>query len=1226
MSFSSLEAGYGTSSGAALYPLRTLLRDLLKREVDRELSARLDHSEGQPISPDRIDEDLSDWLRSDDSPLLLHNVEEFVIDPDEHLRAIAYRVEGPSRAPQFSGAELAGGATRDNPRARAEELRAQLRTMAELDAERVLAAPRLRGTPKGETRTHYVWLVSPDRNISNADLKRLILEIIRRRWPGARVVGYIHRDTDNTHLHIWLSAETLSGKKINVTRATPSGDAILDRYPDLDEEVARSLSRYFNDSSIFDDHIARKLEWVYWRERFEEALRSGERPPVMPHRARHDYDWVGERRAMSEREREESRLHSSGREKAAPVPRVKSLMGALELWGKTIHLEARVNYQRALLDTLNVWRDRIDYPIEGVKQSLELKLEEAERNYERHRDAFERTLENRARKGYPELKYPLHNSKQVAEMAEIAGLTRDAELLRHVRSYTDLDRPTDREGQIRAVGPLWRDHIEAHLVVLERADMLVKVANHLKVTPTISQTSAGSEVVSPPFNRDLEIVKGWLDVGWTHEQMRDSLPCFETEAVRLPAARYLKAREFFVATSEALAEWRTQGVGFAARPALEESHLDRISRLVGGEDVRISENERALLLDLAASVRSEREWSLRETTLLLESTLRVDAGREVKVNRPGAAKSDREVFRPHDDDWVRRLAGLLKLRETEALALAVNGDSRERFEALREEVYVKRNLMELARAVRASSGMTHDVPAGVPTAAEVRARDRHLQAIADGLRLSSKSWVEWQSEGVDEFKVVLPACEQQKAGCIVEEVNVRFEREKRAEALERLEPQLESATQFYVRAAYHDEGLEAMREPARLNDHVQGLSERLSKVARDVGYEPERFGLASSELEARAGRAISDAVERFGHEEREARELGRLEARMILACAIRDEAAALLKRFDDHSPFHNWSYHTLDGRGSTSLFEMRLACAMETDRVALHVAENTKPHIEDSISEVRARLSEEETLRNVEAEAATLAYEARAVELTGLGVRTRRPVYEPNELARLEEVSVVTRDHELIALVASCEEEMYGPEYAAERAVGRSLRAIAVAHAEHTVPEKFEHPVAAGRLAGLPVLERESLSALLDQHRAARETERAAALSFRVHLETQAVERAGEVMRTSGQGPIRPLLNEAEAREAYGMALTMSANERRSWEQRTMRAKVAVDGDKSLETRLPSLHEWSRQNTFAINRGSEYERGVGDTMLMSHSEAKAIIRQQDKVLRRDDPSPSWGRR
>jgi hypothetical protein len=1195
--------------------------------MQRELEAWLDRAEGQSGPPDRTDDDLADWLRSDDSPLLLHNIEEFVLDPEAHLRAIAERVEGPGRALQFSGGELVGAAVRDNQRDRAEELRARLRTMAELDAERIVATPRCRGTPKGKTRTHYMWLVSPDRDISNADLKRLLLEIIRRRWPGGAVaVGYIHRDTDNTHLHIWLSAETLSGKKINVTRANPSGDAILDKYPDLDEEVARAVSRYFDDPSIYDEHIARKLEWVHWRERFEESLRAGERPPVMPHRSRHDYDWVGERRAVSNREGGESQPHSGNREKAAPVARVKSLMGALELWGKTVHLEANVKYRGALLETLGVWRDRIDYPFEGVKQSLERKLDEAERDYERHRDAFERTLENRDRIGYPELKYPLHNSKQIVEMAEIARLTRDTELLRYVRSYTDLDKPTDREGQARAVSSLWRDHIEARLVVLERADMLMQVTSHVEGIPTITQISAASEVVRPPLGCDREIVKGWLEGSWTPEQMRDSLPCFETEAVRLHAARYLKARAFFVATGEALAELWEGGVRFAARPTLEESHLDRISRLVSGEGARIGERERALLLDLAASVRSERDVSLRETTRLLESSLTVDTGREVNINRPGGVRGNQDLFRPHEDSWAGRLACLLTLRETEALALAVNGASQDRFEALREDVYAKRMLMELTRSLRAASGMAVDVPAGVLNSADERARDRNLQVIASGLRSRGEGWEEWQVVGVGEFKHILPKRERERAGRAIEEATAGLETERCAESLERLKPQLESAAQFYVRAAYRDEGLETMREPARLNDHVHGLSERLSKVARDAGYEPERLGLVSSELEARAGRAISDAVERFELEEREARELGRLEAQMILACAIRDESAARLQRFDDHSPFHNWSYRTLDGRGSTSLFEIRLACAVETDRVALHVAEHTEPHIDASISEVRARLGADETLRAGEAEAAIRAYEARAVELAGIKVSTHLPVFEPNELSRLEDASVITRDHELIALVASCEEELYGPEYAAARALGRSLRAIAVAHAEHTVPEKFEHPVAAGRLAGLPEQERESLSEMLDRHRAAREAERAAALSFRMNLETQAVERAGGGGQMPRQGPVRPLLTEVEAKEVHGMALAMSTNERRSWEQRTMRAEVVIGGDKSRETGLQSLHQWAMQNTFAVIRGSEYERGVGDTMLMSHSEARAIIRQQDKKLGRDDPSQSRGRR
>lgn len=1225
MSFSSLEAGHGTSSGAALYPLRTLVRDLLKREVQRELEAHLHRAEGQSGPPNRTDEDQADWLRSNDSPLLLHNVEEFILDPEAHLRAIAYRVEGLGPAPHSSRAEQAGGATRDNPRDLAEELRARLRTVADLDAERVLAAPRLRGTPKGETRTHYVWLVSPDRDISNGDLKRLILEIIHRRWPGAVAVGYIHRDTDNTHLHIWLSAETLSGKKINVTRATSSGDAILDKYPDLDEEVARSVSRHFGDPSIYDDHIARKLEWVHWRERFEESLRRGERPPVMPYRARHDYDWVGERRAVSDREQGESRSHSRKREKAAPVPRVKSLMGALDLWGKTVHLEAQVKYRRALLNSLDIWRDRISYPVEGVKQSLELKLEESARDYERYEAAFEKTLENRARKEYPELKYPLHNSKQIAEMTEIASLTRDAEMLRYVRSYTDLDRPIDNEGLVQEVSSRWRDHVEARLEVLERASMLMRVVGNKGGSPALAQASAASNTGRAPFNRDSELVKRWLDGGWSHKQMRDSLPCFETEATRLHAVRYLKAREFFVAAGEALAEWREEGVRLAARPALEGSHLARIDRVVSGDGASVGEGERALLLDLAASAKSEGEWSLRETTRLFESSLTVDAGQEVEVSREREARGNREVFQPHDDDWAGRLAGLLTLRETEALALAVTGDSRNRFEAVREDVYAKRNLMELTRAVRAAAGMTHDIPAGVAGAAEDRARERHLQDIAGGLRSRGEDLEEWQAAGVSEFKHVLSKRERERAGRAVEKASARLEEERRAEAVERLEPQLESAAQFYVRAAYRDEGLEVMREPGRLIDHVRALVERFSQVARDAMHEPERLGLSGEELEARAGRVLSDAVERFGREERDAHDLGRLEARMILAYAVRNETAVRQHRFADHAHFHEWNYETLDGRGSTSLCEIWLAYHEESDPAALLVAQDAGQHVVRSINEVHTRLAETEATCAGAAEAATRAYETLAEELFRRGVTTRGPVFEPNELARLEEAAVVTRDHELIGLVAECEEEIYGPEYAAARAMGRSLLAAAVVHAEHGVQKKFEHPIAAGRLERLPGQARESLSELLARHRAAREAERATALSFRMNLETQAMERAGEASRMS-RGAIRPFLTPAEAGEIYGRSLTMNAHERRSWEQMTMYAEVSVKGDKPRGGNPPlSLHEWARQNTTASSRGSEYQRGVGDAMVLSHREARAIIRQQEKEHGRSRPTPSRGR-
>jgi len=74
---------------------------------------------------------------------------------------------------------------------------------------------------------------------------------------------------------------------------------------------------------------------------------------------------------------------------------------------------------------------------------------------------------------------------------------------------------------------------------------------------------------------------------------------------------------------------------------------------------------------------------------------------------------------------------------------------------------------------------------------------------------------------------------------------------------------------------------------------------------------------------------------------------------MVLACALRDAAAARLQRFTDHAYFHEWSYETLDGRGSTSLTE-------EPNPAALLVAHDAEQHVVRSINEVTTRLVDAE--------------------------------------------------------------------------------------------------------------------------------------------------------------------------------------------------------------------------------------------------------------------------
>lgn len=1241
MSFSSLEAGHGgASAGAADYPLRTLVRDRLRREVQRALDALLpDRDEGLPEPPDRGDDDYAGWLRTEESPLLLENVEEFVLDPEAHLRAIAERVEGSAlRAPRLPGEEPVADA-RPGPRGEdgrdpAEELRARLRTLARLDAERIVAAPRRRGTPKGETRTHYLWLVSPDRDISNSDFKRFVLEIIRRRWPGAVVAGYIHRDTDNTHLHLWISAETLSGKKIDVTRATPSGDAVLDKYPDLDEDVARSVSRHFGDPSIYDDHIARKLEWVYWRERFEESLRRGKRPPVMPHRARHDYDWIGERRAVSERERDETRPPSGAREKAAPVPRSKSLMGALELWGKTVHLEARVNYRLALLDSLDAWRELIDYSADGVKQSLELKLEEAEREHGRYRAAFEKTLENRAVNGYPELKYPLHNTKQIAEMTEIARLTRDAELIRYVRSYTSLDRPGEEEALAREVGARWGDEIEARVEVIERAAMLERVASAGRSVAPAHQSVYASESLRPPLDKDHETVRGWLHGGWSTSQMRSSLGCFDDEGTRRHAERYVMAREYLGAVREALADSREGAERLAAAPALDASQVERINALLGRTGGGLEKHERTFFREVVTLVNDDRVPSKAVFERLVKQSApeRADSDKDTR-ERAGDTPPAVDVMRPHDERWMGRLILSAELKAVGALSLAACDGVKAQFEGAVDDARAARAMLDLARSVRRASGITEDPPAATPSAVERRAFDNQHLAISQQLRARDLDWTPDRIAAVEEFMDCLLPAERRKAESAAARERARLEELKGREQLEKVRTMLNGAGELYVRSAYRAEGFEALRDPARFDDRVSELAARYAQIITDSGVSPEKTGLDDKRLREAARLKLTAAVTKYEREELEIADLSRLEGRAMLAEHL--SAASQLRRewFERHWPVVEWNYVTMDGRGRASLagaceeLAGQLARGREADGARLLVCEDEINHIVAATQPEIDRLREEEARLRAEWLELRAEHEGRLSSHREKGLRVDGPRFTEEEWGKLEACVAETRNVALNEIITGAEEQSPGLEYAARRATGRALAAEAIEHGEYKLAPKFDRPPAAGKLALLPAEMRPRLMAAFAAHAAARDAEKSAAFSYRAALEARAGELAGRFKTETGR-EARPLLSVWEAGLVASTYGTMDAHSRYRWEKKLARVEVEAPVTNRSTPKVggrsshPGLGEWKAKNMTATSRdpAMKFQRVMDGRNVMSQSEARMIVREQS----REKSGPSRG--
>ncbi len=1213
MSYGSLEAGHASSAGhsasagAILYLLRTLERDLRERGVRAAVYALRGRAEGIAAPPDPSDLDLADWLLSDDSPLLLDNVGELITDPDAHLRAVAERLEGAGRDRPPSGRELTGTA----PRLRAAEFQASLRTLAELDAERVAAVPRRRGTPKGQTRTHYLLLVSPPHDIPNAEFKRLVLEIIRRRWPGAVVVGYIHRDTANTHLHVWLSAETLSGKKIDVRRVRPSGDAILDKYPDLDEDVARALSRHFGDESIYSNHLAKKKEWVYWRERFEAALVRGERPPVMPYRARHEYDGLAERIALAERERGEAGVARAGKaEKAAPVPRTKSLMGALELWGKVEHLRARVAYRRALLASLDGWEPLIAYPIDSVREACERQLAETEREFERHERAYELTLRNRAREGYPELKYPLHNRKQIDEMREIALLTRDAELLRRVHAYDVLGRPTESAELCREVGERWRDEILARVEVLERGELLGRVALRNLRGDGDGEPGEVPAVRTPAFDRDAEIVAAWSGGGWTTRQRRDSLGCFADECTRHHAERYLNSLDYLGAAREVLADYSAGADARAARPSFAEDDVARINGLLARAGALTDARDRAYWSEVTTYAAGSRELTPAKFQRLLDHppepagiTLPDGTGRRHNALGP---------LRPYDDRWAGRLRLATASKQLEAAALAMAGESQSRYERTRDVAVSLRETLALTRDLRRASGLDPDPPPAAPTAVEERARARHEAVISQQLQTRGESWREWQVSAVRECLDCLPAPQRRRAGRLAGLAESRLEEEKLREQLSTLVRRFDEAAQFLISGTYDAGGLDALRDPGRRGAHADELTARFTQILQDSSYPPERLGLGEAELRGRARTALDAGVERLEREEHEAYELARHEAQTILARARRDAAAAGLERFDAHAFFYEWEYQTADGPERMSFAEATVAVGEGIDPALALVARDAGPHIINGVEERHARLAAEALERAREAEAAEARYAEALEDVQRRPARTRPPAFTAEEVSRLEECAALTRDPTLVEIISRCDEQLFGAEYAERRALGRAITAGLAESKERALVSKYEHPLNLSEHPRLVPSARALLSEALERHREAHARELSSAADYHAAWRARA-EELKAVVAPGRKGPCVALMTHAEAEQAYAY---MSPRERTNIGRSMSGVEVMPQAEQPRsgrpgEGRDKEFAAWAAKNFGgSAYLRHEYVRSLGETNVLSRRQAQREVEHQ----------------
>lgn len=95
-----------------------------------------------------------------------------------------------------------------------DEFRQTLIAHADVREDSEIARHRSRGEP----RTHYRVTASFERDMPTEKAFGMTEEWLERAFPKARGFAAIHRDTEQTHVHVWIDARQIDGRKIQLSR------------------------------------------------------------------------------------------------------------------------------------------------------------------------------------------------------------------------------------------------------------------------------------------------------------------------------------------------------------------------------------------------------------------------------------------------------------------------------------------------------------------------------------------------------------------------------------------------------------------------------------------------------------------------------------------------------------------------------------------------------------------------------------------------------------------------------------------------------------------------------------------------------------------------------------------------------------------------------------------------------------------------------------------------
>jgi hypothetical protein len=242
-------------------------------------------------------------------------------------------------------------------------------------------------------RTHYRVILSFDVPATNSQIRDLTNQFLKETFPKAIAFGALHRDTEHPHVHLYLHARQVDGKKIYLSRQ---------EYASIDEKWAKIYSEFAGERSVYVEHLHKKEETKQWKFAAAEAYRKAEPIPLKPERDNDRRERLAEQRLSAQRSQARDRgKQLDSRPAAEPVMRPGSEKETSRLLAKS-----------------HVAREELAHLIRTETSAAQVKWA-AKTAYE-YSVALEKTLATRKQMGKEELPQVVYTTEEWKQLKEYA--------------------------------------------------------------------------------------------------------------------------------------------------------------------------------------------------------------------------------------------------------------------------------------------------------------------------------------------------------------------------------------------------------------------------------------------------------------------------------------------------------------------------------------------------------------------------------------------------------------------------------------------------------------------------------------------------------------------------------------------------------------------------------------------------------------------------------------